>query len=216
MLRLPFIQCCCRHQIRLRPLPHRLRSHYLQRRSSGATSRLRLLLPYSCFLHCTARFDCSRYHGWGGRGWRFVESIAVVVVVDVRFLLPFGLPRGLNVIMTKGEAKGSGGSEASLSSSCCFLCLAVSLSFFFCLSLCLASSSAASAAVKARALTIMFLLLTKLSPSFFPCRRWFWKGHGKPLTHFLQPLVYASLGMSKSSPSAGGSRWAEGVLSIAR
>ncbi len=93
---------------------------------------------------------------------------ADVVVVDVRFLPPFGLPRGLNVIMTKGEAKGEekfDDSEAvaslfsaSLSFFCLFLCLAASL-FFFCLPLCLASRclasrSAASAAVKARALTL--------------------------------------------------------------
>ncbi len=74
LLRLPFIQCCCRHQIRLRLLPHWLGSHYLQCRTTGATSRLGLLLPYGCFLHCTARFSCSSHHSWGGRGWRFVES----------------------------------------------------------------------------------------------------------------------------------------------
>ena len=62
------LQCCCRHQIRLRPLSHWLGSHYLQCRTTGATSRLGLLLPYSCFLHCTARFSCSSHHRWGGRG----------------------------------------------------------------------------------------------------------------------------------------------------
>jgi hypothetical protein len=36
-----------------------------------------------------------------------LKVVVVVEVVDVRFLLPFGLPRGLDVIM-KGEAKGGG------------------------------------------------------------------------------------------------------------
>jgi len=75
-----------------------------------------------------------------------LKVVVVVEVVDVRFLLPFGLSRSFDVIM-EGEAKGErgnfGGSEAT-----------ASLFFFFCLSLCLASRSAASAAVKARALTL--------------------------------------------------------------
>ena len=75
-----------------------------------------------------------------------MKVVVVVEVVDVRFLLPFGLPRDLNVIM-KDEAKGwGGGSDGSKATA--------SLSFFFCLFLCLASRSAASAAVKARALTL--------------------------------------------------------------
>jgi len=74
LLRLSFIQCCCRHQIRLRSLSHWLQSHYLQRRITKTTSRLKLLLSYSCFLHCTARFSCSSHHRWGEREWRFVES----------------------------------------------------------------------------------------------------------------------------------------------
>jgi len=79
-----------------------------------------------------------------------LKVVVVVEVVDVRFLLPFGLSRGLNVIM-KDEPKGEkekGGRESDGSEA------TVSLFFFFCLFLCLAFRSAAFAAVKARALTL--------------------------------------------------------------
>ena len=74
LLRLSFIQCCCRHQIRLKLLSHWLKSHYLQCRIMRATSRLRLLLSYDCFLHCMIRFSCSSHHSWDEREWRFVKS----------------------------------------------------------------------------------------------------------------------------------------------
>jgi len=77
-----------------------------------------------------------------------LKVVAVVVVVDVRFLLSFDLFQDLNVIMMKNEAKKFNDSEISLFFFCCSLCLAVSLFFFFCLSLCLAFSSAAFAAIK--------------------------------------------------------------------
>ncbi len=49
-----------------------------------------------------------------------MKVVVVVEVVDVRFLLPFGLPRDLNVIMkdeAKGWGGGSDGSEATASLS---------------------------------------------------------------------------------------------------
>ncbi len=178
LLRLSFIQCCCRHQIRLRLLSHWLESHYLQCRITRATSRLRLLLSYDCFLHCTIRFSCSSHHSWGERGWRFVESDTDN---ESLILAAFESTPGLGHQHGEGWSEGwriwwQWGCSLTVLLLLFIPLLSISLSCFRCSQ----SSSIDS---------IMFLFLTKLSSVFFLCREWFWKRHEKPLTHLLQLLV---------------------------
>ncbi len=178
LLRLSFIQCCCRHQIRLRLLSHWLESHYLQCRITRATFRLRLLLSYDCFLHCTIRFSDFSHHSWDEREWRFVESNTDnESLILAAFEFTSRLERQHDEEWSE-EWRIWWQWDCSLTVLLLLFIslLSISLSCFRCSQ----SSSIDS---------IMFLFLTKLSSVFFLCREWFWKHHEKSLTHLLQLLV---------------------------
>ncbi len=182
LLRLPFIQCCCRHQIRLRLLSHWLESHYLQCRITKTTSRLRLLLSYDCFLHCTTRFSCSSHHSWDEREWRFLESDT-----DSESLILAAFESISRLERQHDEEWSEEWSEEwriwwqwGCSLTVLLLLFIPLLSIPLSCFRCSQSPSIDS---------IMFLFLTKLSSVFFLYREWFWKRHKKPLTHLLQLLV---------------------------
>ncbi len=90
-----------------------------------ATSRLRLLLSYDCFLHCMIRFSCSSHHSWDEREWRFVKSNTDN---ESLILAVFESISSLSVSMMKSEAKSEEFDDSET---------VVSLFFFFCLFLCL-------------------------------------------------------------------------------